>query len=45
MTFLANASATTRWNYHPQRGWLASKDYPDAATGNPPAQEVCSNCP
>jgi len=39
VTFLANASATTRWNYHPQRGWLASKDYPDAATGNPPAQE------
>lgn len=25
--------ATTTWNYHPQRGWLASKVYPDATTG------------
>jgi len=31
-------TATTRWNYHPQRGWLASKDYPDPATGSPPEQ-------
>ena len=25
--------ATNRWNFHPQRGWLTSKDYPDPATG------------
>jgi len=27
----------TRWNYDPYRGWLASKDYPDKNSGNPPA--------
>jgi len=28
-----SGTATTRWNYDPYRGWLGSKDYPDAATG------------
>ncbi|NLH72829.1 MAG: RHS repeat protein, partial [Verrucomicrobia bacterium] len=32
-------TATTRWNYDPYRGWLKSKDYPDASSGQPPAQE------
>jgi YD repeat-containing protein len=32
-------TATTHWNYDLYRGWLASKDYPDASTGQPPAQE------
>jgi RHS repeat-associated protein len=26
-------TAVTTWNYDPHRGWLASKDYPDATTG------------
>jgi len=34
-----SGTATTRWNYDPYRGWLKSKDYPDAVTGAPPAQE------
>ena len=34
-----SGTATTRWNYHPLRGWLASKDYPDVVTGNPPGTE------
>jgi hypothetical protein len=34
-----SGTATTRWNYDLYRGWLASKDYPDASTGQPPAQE------
>ena len=28
-------AATTTWNYNPYRGWLDSKDYPEA-DGNPP---------
>ena len=32
-------TATTRWNYDQHRGWLASKDYPDASTGQPPILE------
>jgi RHS repeat-associated protein len=31
-----SGSSVTRWNYHTYRGWLSSKDYPDATTGNPP---------
>jgi len=31
-------TVTTRWNYDLYRGWLKSKDYPDAVTGQPPAQ-------
>ena len=27
----------TTWNYNQYRGWLDSKDYPDAASGNPPS--------
>lgn len=27
--------ATTTWHYHPLRGWLVGKDYPDAQTGQP----------
>jgi RHS repeat-associated protein len=34
-----SGTATTRWNYDPYRGRLASKDYPDATTGQPPVQE------
>jgi hypothetical protein len=34
-----SGTATTRWNYDRYRGWLASKDHPDASTGQPPAQE------
>jgi YD repeat-containing protein len=35
-SFASNGgTATTTWNYDPYRGWLASKDYPDPATGNP----------
>jgi len=34
--------AITRWNYDLYRGWLKSKDYPDATTGVPPAQEGSS---
>jgi RHS repeat-associated protein len=34
-----SGAATTRWNYDLYRGWLASKDYPDASTGQPPVQE------
>jgi RHS repeat-associated protein len=30
------ATNSTASGYDPYRGWLASKDYPDAATGNPP---------
>jgi RHS repeat-associated protein len=30
-----SGTATTTWNYDLYRGWLASKDYPDASTGNP----------
>jgi RHS repeat-associated protein len=26
----------TTWNYNAYRGWLDSKDYPDATSGNPP---------
>ena len=38
--FAGNAgTATTRWNYDRYRGWLASEDYPDPSTGQPPAQE------
>ena len=38
--FAGNAgTATTRWNYDQYRGRLASKDYPDATSGQPPAQE------
>ena len=29
-----NTYAITKWNYDAQRGWLASKDYADATTGN-----------
>jgi len=39
VTDARDGTATTRWNYHPQRGWLDSKDYSDAATGNPPGTE------
>ena len=34
-----SGGATTRWNYDTYQGWLKSKDYPDASTGSPPAQE------
>ena len=34
-----SGTATTRWNYDLYRGWQKSKDYPDAGTGQPPAQE------
>jgi hypothetical protein len=29
-----NTYAITTWNYDGARGWLASKDYADASTGN-----------
>jgi RHS repeat-associated protein len=32
-----SGAAITTWNYHQTRGWLASKDYPDKDTGNPPS--------
>jgi hypothetical protein len=34
-----SGAATTRWNYDGYRGWLASKDHPDATTGQSPLQE------
>jgi hypothetical protein len=34
-----SGAATSRWNYDGYRGRLASKDYPDASTGQPPVQE------
>ncbi len=35
-TFATSAGArVTTWNYDAYRGWLNSKRYPDAATGNP----------
>ncbi len=38
-TFSASSAGTgarvTTWNYNTNRGWLHSKDYPDASTGNP----------
>jgi RHS repeat-associated protein len=33
----ASGYAITTWNYDANRGWLASKDYPNASTGNAPA--------
>jgi YD repeat-containing protein len=30
-----SGTAETTWNYDLYRGWLSSKDYPDASTGNP----------
>jgi len=35
----SSGGATTRWNYDTYQGWLRSKDYPDASSGSPPAQE------
>jgi RHS repeat-associated protein len=35
-------AAITRWNYDAARGWLNSKDYPDASTGYPPVSEGTS---
>ncbi len=36
--FAAGAGTrVTTWNYNTYRGWLDSKDYPDATTGQPPA--------
>lgn len=34
--------AVTRWNYDRYRGWLVSKDYPDALSGQPPTLEGAS---
>ena len=35
----SGGASVTRWNYDPYRGWLKSKDYPDASTGSPPGTE------